>query len=120
MSVDDILKSIAERIKTTARIETIYGEPREISGRTIIPIAKVGYGFGAGSGEEKGELTEQGEPKTAGGGGGGGGVSVEPVGFLVSSDEEMKFLPVTDRKRIMAAALTGFFIGIILAKKLSK
>ena len=118
MSVDDILKSITERIGVTARTETIFGEPREVSGKTIIPIGKVSYGFGAGAGEGKDESTGEGEPKEEGGGG-GGGVSVEPVGFLVSDEEGMKFLPTTNRKRIATAALAGFFIGIILAKKLS-
>ena len=119
MSVDDILKSITERIKGTARIETIYGEPREVAGKTVIPIAKVSYGFGAGAGEGKGKSTEEGEVESGGGGGGGGGVSVEPVGFLVAEDEGLRFLPVTDKKKIIAA-LAGFFIGIIIARKLSK
>jgi uncharacterized spore protein YtfJ len=118
MTVDEILKSITERIRATARTETIFGEPSEVSGKTIIPIASVSYGFGAGTGEGKGKPGEEEETEGAGGGG-GGGISVEPVGFLVSDEEGMKFLPTTNRKRIIAAALAGFFIGITIAKKLT-
>lgn len=120
-SIQEIINSITERIKATARIETVYGEPRVIDDKTIIPVAKVSYGFGAGGGEgpEAAEPGQEAQAQKGGfGGGGGAGVSAEPVGFLVISGDQVRFMPVRDRRRVLIAAMAGLFVGLILAKKL--
>jgi len=45
-----MVSQIAERLKTSARVEVVYGEERKIGDKTIIPIAVVAYAFGGGSG----------------------------------------------------------------------
>ena len=78
-----ITKQIAETV-TSVGVHASYGEPVELDGTTIVPVACVSYGFGAG----EGGLEESGE----GSGGGGGGVSV-PVGAYVSRDGYTRFEP---------------------------
>src|SRR5690606_34414305 len=54
---------LAERVGTTARVETVFGEPVERDGVTVIPVARARWGFGGGTGARSGE-----EGEGAGGG----------------------------------------------------
>jgi len=85
MSVEEVVKSLMEGLKTAADIKTVYGEPMTFFGKTLIPIARVGYGLGAGEGKS---------PEGAGGSGAGGGGGTEPVGFLMVSEDEVRFIPL--------------------------
>jgi len=38
---ENVLNVVLDRIKTSGRVEIIYGESREMHGKTIIPIAAV-------------------------------------------------------------------------------
>jgi uncharacterized spore protein YtfJ len=46
----EILTSLADRFSTTGKIQTVFGEPIEAHGKTIITVARVTYGLGAGGG----------------------------------------------------------------------
>jgi uncharacterized spore protein YtfJ len=50
MNVPDILQSISERLQNSASVEAVYGDPVTAEGKTIIPVAKIRYGFGGGGG----------------------------------------------------------------------
>jgi len=47
MPLEEMVKSLMEGFKTVADIKTVYGEPMTFFGKTLIPIARVGYGLGA-------------------------------------------------------------------------
>ena len=53
MNVRDTLAGIIERLKESATVETVFGQPVEFEGKTVISVAKARYGFGAGVGEGK-------------------------------------------------------------------
>ncbi|HWQ47637.1 MAG TPA: spore germination protein GerW family protein [Methanosarcina sp.] len=61
------------------------------SGKTIIPISRVTLGFAAGGGEGKKD-TESGY-----GGGGGAGAKIEPVAFIMLSEEEARIFRLSER-----------------------
>ncbi len=70
MESQALLQSLKESIVSQASVKAIYGEPISAQGKTIIPVAKIMYGFGGGAGTGGvGDRSAQGE-----GGGGGGGV----------------------------------------------
>ena len=50
MSSLAILQSLRESIQGQATVKTVYGEPIEAQGKTIIPVARIVFGFGAGTG----------------------------------------------------------------------
>jgi uncharacterized spore protein YtfJ len=52
MQVKETLEALAERLQTTS-VRTVFGEPISAEGRTIIPVARVAYGFGSGGGVSK-------------------------------------------------------------------
>ena len=88
MLVEEILKVILSNVESVAKAKTILGDPIELGDKTVIPVCKVGVGFGAGGSDAKGEKSD------AASGGGGGGFSVEPVAFLVVQGDEVNLLPI--------------------------
>jgi uncharacterized spore protein YtfJ len=110
MSSLDLLQSLKESILSQASVKAIYGEPVSAHGKTVIPVAKIMYGYGAGAGTGGvGDASARGE-----GGGGGGLVRAIPVGVIEISDQQTKFVPITDRKKLAGAALAGIGFGMWL------
>ncbi|MBR5112808.1 MAG: sporulation protein YtfJ [Clostridia bacterium] len=75
----DILGTSIDRIKDLVNVNTIVGDPIQISESIkIIPVSKVTYGFASGGSDfpNKGN-------KELFGGGGGAGITIIPVAFLV-------------------------------------
>ena len=78
-------------IKEMVDVNTIVGNPVTIpDGTTIIPISKVSFGFAAGGSE----FSNGQEKQLPFGGGSGAGVTINPVGFLVASSSQVKFISV--------------------------
>jgi uncharacterized spore protein YtfJ len=113
---ENVLNVVLDRIKTSGRVEIIYGESREMHGKTIIPIAAVAYGFGAGAGSGAGVDASRngGGSGTGAGGGGGGAVRVQPVGVLEITDHETRLVPIIDWTRIISSGLTFFGVWMII------
>ncbi|MEA1870438.1 MAG: spore germination protein GerW family protein [Euryarchaeota archaeon] len=86
MAVEDLMKEVVTQLEKMITTRTIVGEPITAAGKTVIPISKVSFGFGSAGGE--GKRGEEG----GFGGGGGGGAKIEPVAFLVVSEEEVKLV----------------------------
>ena len=106
----DFLASLSERLQSDANVKTIYGEPIEVEGKTIITVGKVAYGLGGGYGAAKGVENQLGE-------GGGGGIIVSPLGVYEISGNETRFVPLRTKKIPLFAA---FAAGFALAKWLTK
>ena len=110
MSSVALLQSLKESILSQANVKAIYGEPIAANGKTVIPVAKIMYGYGAGAGTGGvGDTSARGE-----GGGGGGGVRAVAVGVIEVSDQQTRFVPITDRKRLAGAVLVGIGLGMLL------
>lgn len=80
-----ITKQIAD-IVSTAGVHTAYGDPVDVGGTTIVPVALSSYGFGAGEGDAASHAEAT--------GGGGGGFSA-PIGAYVTRDGYTRFEPNT-------------------------
>ncbi|MBO8126698.1 MAG: GerW family sporulation protein [Firmicutes bacterium] len=101
--IEGLMKTALDSIKSMVDVNTILGEPVETpGGKVIVPVSRVTFGFAAGgsefepadSGEEK-RKEGDGEGKNHPfGGGSGAGVSINPMGFLVVSEDEMRILPI--------------------------
>jgi uncharacterized spore protein YtfJ len=110
MSSLALLQTLKESILSQGSVKAIYGEPVSAHGKTVIPVAKIMYGYGAGAGTGGvGDTSARGE-----GGGGGGLVRAIPVGVIEISDQQTRFVPITDRKKLAGAVLAGIGFGIWL------
>lgn len=81
---DRFLVTLAEKLGAVAQASTVFAEPIERDGVTVIPVARARWGFGGGSGRRKDED----------GAGGGGGVQVTPVGFIEIKNGQAEFRPI--------------------------
>lgn len=96
--IQGLMKTAMESLKDMVDVNTVIGDPVETQeGTVIVPVSRVAFGFAAG-GSEFQPATATPEAEGDGGhpfgGGSGAGVSVQPVGFLVVSRDQIRMLPV--------------------------
>ena len=115
MSTKELIDSAIEHLHTSASVKTVYGDPVVIDGKTIIPVARVAYGFGGGTGTKKSAETAPGKEPAAdeAGEGAGGGMTAKPVGVVEVSGEETRFVPFSQTKKLALAALIGSGLGVV-------
>ncbi|HEX5016928.1 MAG TPA: spore germination protein GerW family protein [Actinomycetes bacterium] len=89
MDVQEILSSARNTLTT----KTVFAEPYEADGLTVIPAAKVAGGGGGGSGEAEDGQT---------GDGGGFGMMARPAGAYVIDQGKVRWQPAVDVNRIIA------------------
>ena len=118
MTAPDLFQGIVERLQSAATVKTVYGDPIEANGKTIIPVARVRYGFGGGGGSRKGDAApeEGGAPQDTGHGG-GGGVEVSPEGVIEITQDQTRYISIGDRRRLIRAALVGFLLALFLLRR---
>jgi len=95
--IEALMKTAMESIKEMVDVNTIVGDPVETpDGTVIIPVSRVSCGFAAGGGEYDVRPPEEKSQsgKIPFGGGSGAGVSVQPMGFLVVGQNQVRLLPV--------------------------
>jgi uncharacterized spore protein YtfJ len=90
-SADRLLERMAELIGAKASVTAVFGEPVQNGGVTVIPVARIRWGFGGGGG-----LAEGPETGPAAGSGGGGGVAADPVGYLELGPAGAVFRPIRE------------------------
>jgi uncharacterized spore protein YtfJ len=113
MSSLTLLQSLHENLSSRAQVKSVFGEPVIAGDKTIIPVAKIAYGFGAGAGT--GGLGDE-NPKGEGGGG-GGATRVSPVGVFVVDSREARFIGVHDRKKTIATLFAGVILGALILRR---
>src|SRR5215212_2087482 len=135
--IDGFIERMAERVGGKASVRAVFGDPIERDGITIIPVAKVRWGFGggagrgpvavgpgiAGAGGGQTSLDESGAGETGqigSGSGGGGGLTADPIGYLEIGPEGAAFRPITSAMPspafILAAGVTATLVLRGLAK----
>ncbi len=112
MNVPAFFQALSERLESSANVRNVYGEPIAAAGKTIIPVARIAYGFGGGTGK-KGTEQEQGQE----GGGGGGGMKAHPVGVVEVTPEGTRFVAFADKRKLAGAAALGFALGALVARR---
>jgi uncharacterized spore protein YtfJ len=91
-STDTFVHRLAEALGGTASAAAAYGQAVEREGVTVIPVAKVRWGVGGGSG------TGTTMDKLGGGGSGGaGGTVVSPIGYIEIHDGEAEFRRIREQ-----------------------
>lgn len=122
MTIQEIFKSLPEKLHNAASVNMVYGEPVTAEGKTVIPVARVRYGFGGGFGEGKGvspQGTDGHEPEGMGGGG-GGGVEVTPVGMIEITPGETRYISFEERPKIIRAVFITVLLLLFLFRRRRK
>lgn len=95
--VESLMKTTMENIKNMIDVNTVIGDAMETTdGNVIVPVSKVSFAFIAGGGEYAGSNDkEEGDTsKYPFAGGSGAGVTVQPIGFLATTNGQLKVIPV--------------------------
>src|SRR5215212_9113778 len=82
-----LIERMAERLGGAATARAVFGEPVERDGVTVIPVARVRWGFGGGGG------AGEGKDGPGAGEGGGGGVMASPAGYIEITASGATFKP---------------------------
>jgi len=96
MSEHETFDGMVAKIKDSATVRNVYGDPIQAGDKTIVPVANVAYGFGGGESKED-----------RGGFGGGGGMRARPIGVLEITGAETKWVPLNPLRTIAIAAGAG-------------
>jgi uncharacterized spore protein YtfJ len=88
---DRLIERLAELIGAKAGVRAVFGEPVQQGGVTVIPVARVRWGFGGGGGRS--EAVADGP---ASGSGGGGGVAADPIGYVEIGSDGATFRPIRE------------------------
>jgi len=120
------VQPIAELFERNLSIRHVYHEPVRHGDVTVIPVAKVAFGFGAGVGSRgrfrrRGQQTTTNEATTAegregqDGGGGGGGARMTPVGALEIGPRGTRFIHYSELPQLLGVLAIGIGAGLLLA-----
>jgi uncharacterized spore protein YtfJ len=112
MSLSRLFTSWIEPLQRAASVKAVFGDPIETQGRTIIPVARVSFGFGAGESKPEGDEDDA----NAKPGGGGGGATSRPLGVLEVTPERTRFIPTRSNGKLYAGLAAGVLVGLWLRR----
>ena len=110
--VNELLDQIGQSVGKRAQVSTVFGEPVEREGLTVIPVAKARFGFGGGggSGSREGDVGS--------GGGGGGGGAVTPIGYIEVRDGSAEFKRISTPKDLAVLVAAGSVAALTVKRLL--
>jgi uncharacterized spore protein YtfJ len=128
--VQTLLDALAD-LPEKANVNAVFGDPVTVEGRTVMPVAKVAYGFGMAVGgtamteeaaaEEAAEKVAEEATGDGSGTGGAGGVLAHPLAVVEVTPEGTWVKPVVDEQKLaLAAGLLGAWVVFWLARALVK
>jgi uncharacterized spore protein YtfJ len=98
----ELIEQMLDSLNTSA----VFGAPVHEGDVTVIPVARVWYGFGEGSGSGTGEAPSgSSQIQTGEGRGGGGGGHARPLGYIRIAGDDVRFEPIMDPGRLMLAGM---------------
>ena len=108
--IDGFVERLAERVAGKASVRSVFGDPIERDGVTVVPVARVRWGFGGGAGSGPvavGPGRAGGPPFSdtdanadviaapGSGTGGGGGATADPIGYLEIRPDGATFVAIS-------------------------
>ena len=117
-----MLDMLARRVGLRVGASTAFGTPVERDGVTVIPVAKVRWGFGGGWGrgiDDREDADGSADDMSEGSGGGAGGIA-SPLGFIEIRDGEATFRRIHDPGSAVPVILASGFIAWLVLRGLRR
>src|SRR5438093_66914 len=106
----NLVENLADKLSSIG-VRTAYGEPLDLDGRTIIPVAAVWSGFGGGGGSGQDSME---------GYGGGGGSMVWPLGVYVKDTESSSVVFRPNTISVIVAATPAILVAGAVLRSIAK
>lgn len=106
-NLENLVKITLSELREMGNAQSVVGDPVEVGETTVIPLVKIGFGFGSG-----GEEGKNGERSGSGGGGG-----VQPVAILFVKDGEVRLERMPGQSSFSSATST---LADLMKKTLSR
>jgi sporulation protein YtfJ len=120
-SLDVLIEKTLSNLKTITETKTIFGEEITTSdGVTIIPVSKATIGFVVGGGEYADLSTRRVGTHYPMAGGSGGGICLAPIGFLISTKDEIKYISTSNENNYQKIIENICKVSEFVAKKVAK
>ena len=119
MGAKEMLEKVGEVFGSAATVKNVFGDPIQLDGKTVVPVAKVVMGFGSGFGTGR-SPNQSSTDALAEGGGGGGGMRAVPAGALEITASETRFIPFHNTGWLATAFAAGVVLGTLLARRWRK
>ena len=113
---DQLLERLADLVGSKAGVQAVFGEPIRQGDLTVVPVARVRWGFGGGGGRS-GMVPQT---PAASGSGGGGGVMADPLGYLEIRPAGVTYSPIGDQRPSPAFMLAAGFASAIIIRALAR
>jgi len=108
--VDEMLGKLSERLGTQFSASSVFSDPVERDGITIVPVASVRFGLGGGGGEDR--------EKHQDGAGAGAGGTVTPIGYIELKDGRSRYVPLVHPARMAALTAAAVLAGLAILRPL--
>jgi uncharacterized spore protein YtfJ len=132
----EAIKALLERLDKVSEevnVNAVFGTPETIDGITLIPVAEIMYGFGAGvgsgpndecdedtecpeddecCGDEASADTDAAEDEAAIGAGVGAGAKARPIAYITVGPEGAHVQPIMDEQKVALAGILLSFWAI--------
>ena len=97
-SVENLINGTMQNLHTLVEANTIIGDPViSPDGTIIIPISKVSVGYVVGGGEFLDLAKKKKIENYPLAGGSGGGVTITPMGFLINSEGDVRYIDTENK-----------------------
>jgi uncharacterized spore protein YtfJ len=106
------LLDVIGEMREKADVNAVFSEPMTVEGRTIVPVARVAYGFGMAMAEPEAEAEmgmalpqdqEVTERDDSTGGRGGGAMVARPFAVIEVTPEGTRVEPIVDEQKLALA-----------------
>jgi uncharacterized spore protein YtfJ len=98
---------ILDQVKDLVAGSTVFGQPYEKNGLTLIPASRLSAGGGGGQASADEE-------------GGGGGLQARPAGAFVVKGDDARWMPAVDVNRIIVGAQIVAVVAILSWRSVAK
>lgn len=110
MANETLIERLSSDLGQAATVRNVFGDPIQAGDKTLIPVAKISYGFGGGQGHGSGKRSGAAEPERndqPGGAGGGGGLHACAKGVFEITPTGTRFVPAGSWRPFLAGVVLG-------------
>lgn len=105
-----LLEQLADKLGGRAPGTVVFGEPIVRQDVTVIPVARIGFGFGGNTGQEVGVDGVV-----------GGGVEAKPLGFIEIKEGKTTYKPFRDPwVNVLVPLTSGLLAGAAILRYLAR